>query len=103
MQLVEKKYATWEWNFGYSPAYAFEVAIELVDGFLALLIKVENGKIKQAQPVLESTNEGIKSVFNKLLGVNHKEEDIAEFAEINRPQLELAGIKIVSFTHAFFR
>ena len=103
MQLVEKKYATWEWNFGYSPAYAFEVALELVDGFLTLLIKVENGKIKQAQPVLESTNEGKKSVFNKLLGVNHKEEDIAEFAEINRPQLELAGIKIVSFTHAFFR
>jgi lipoate-protein ligase A len=103
VQLVNEKYKTWEWNFGYSPAYAFEVAIQLVDGFLTLLVKVENGKIKLAQTVLESKNEATESVFNKLVGVNHKEEDIAEFAEINSRELELAGIKIVSFTQAFFR
>jgi len=102
-KLVIEKYKTWEWNYGYSPAYSFIAEIQLVDRLLQISVKVENGKIKQVQNLLEPLNDGALNVFENLCGVNHREEDFDKFAEINKLELELAGIKIVSFTEAFFR
>ncbi|MFZ4549847.1 MAG: lipoate--protein ligase family protein [Bacteroidales bacterium] len=102
-KLADEKYETWEWNFGYSPSYSFDATFQLIDGVLPVNLKVENGKIKQVQFPVELLNEGIKHALGRLSGVNHSEEDIAKFAEINSLELELAGIKIVSFTQAFFQ
>ncbi len=101
-RLVVEKYKTWEWNFGYSPAYSFEATIQIFDGFLPITVKVENGKISQVKYPSETETKQIVDAVANLAGINHKEEDIAKFAEINSRELELAGIKIVSFTQAFF-
>lgn len=46
-QLVEKKYSTWEWNFGYSPRYRF---IKKADDLsLDVMIEVEKGLMTQVE------------------------------------------------------
>jgi len=45
-QLVEEKYATWEWNFGYSPKYGFSKMIKTLGGSVEYHLHVEEGLIK---------------------------------------------------------
>ncbi len=101
-QLSETKYKTWQWNFGYSPAYLFQVNIPLITGFLPISIKVENGKIIQINLPDEPVNNPLSQVLKNMTGVLHKEEEIDKFVENYQSSLELAGIKIVNFVKAFF-
>lgn len=101
-KLAVEKYKTWQWNFGYSPAYSFTVAIQMISGMLTIEIKVENGKIVQANPIATLQNEGLLNLLKSLTGINHKEEEIEKFTKNNYIQLELAGINSVSFSKAFF-
>jgi lipoate-protein ligase A len=44
--LVESKYKTWEWNFGYSPKYAFQKMIKTEGGNIEIYMNVEKGIIE---------------------------------------------------------
>lgn len=44
-ELADKKYRTWEWNFGRSPAYTFRNKRKWPGGILETGVSVENGKI----------------------------------------------------------
>jgi lipoate-protein ligase A len=44
--LVRKKYGTWDWNFGTSPAYNFCKAIRTAAGTVEFFLQVEKGVIK---------------------------------------------------------
>lgn len=46
-QLVESKYNTWEWNFGYSPKYNFNKKSKTVAGNIEINMEVVNGIIKE--------------------------------------------------------
>lgn len=46
-KLKEKKFSSWEWNFGYSPRYEFSKSLQLEDGKLVLNMNVEKGIIKE--------------------------------------------------------
>jgi len=48
-KLVEERYATWEWNYGYSPKYNFEKLIKTEGGHLEFHLEVERGIIKKAR------------------------------------------------------
>jgi len=102
-QLAETKYKTWQWNFGYSPAYTFLVNIPVNNGLLAVSIKVENGKFVQIAPGEETMNNHLTQLLASMKGILHNEEEIDGFVENNRNSLELAGVNIVNFTQAFFR
>jgi len=101
--LAETKYKTWQWNFGYSPAYSFIVYIPLREGSEPAIIKVENGKIVGIEPTDESPGLNIAAKLQHMPGVFHREEDIDRFVKNNRQALELDGINTVNFTEAFFR
>ncbi len=47
--LVDKKYGTWEWNFGYSPKYNFSKFTTTAGGHIEVNLDVENGIIKSAK------------------------------------------------------
>lgn len=76
--LVDEKYATWEWNFGYSPKYGFHKEIES-DGYkLAATIFVEKGFITEIS--LEgdgSTQMELANVGAALLNEQHRYEKLA--------------------------
>jgi lipoate-protein ligase A len=48
-QLVEDKYSTWEWNFGYSPPYSIENSRRFSGGKVEVFLDVEKGIIKNCQ------------------------------------------------------
>lgn len=48
-KLVDTKYSTWEWNFGYSPPYSIKNARRFPAGKVELFIDVENGIIKNCE------------------------------------------------------
>ncbi|HSV88378.1 MAG TPA: lipoate--protein ligase [Bacteroidales bacterium] len=44
--LVNEKYDTWQWNYGYSPKYAFHKMIKTPGGYIEYHLNVEEGTIK---------------------------------------------------------
>lgn len=102
-QLAEKKYITWEWNFGYSPAYFFQAYILTKPGIIPITCKIENGKFVSAILPEEYENDLLTDILHDLNGLLHKEEEIDKFVVKNKQDLELAGINTVKFSEAFFK
>jgi len=48
-QLVEEKYGTWDWNFGYSPQYNFRRQFKADGGNIEINLDVKNGIIENAK------------------------------------------------------
>lgn len=48
-KIRDEKYATYEWNFGYSPDYNFTKAIKAPGGLLEMNLDVKNGIIQKAK------------------------------------------------------
>ncbi len=44
--LAERKYATWEWNYGYSPRYEYRRSIPCGEGLVHVQMQVEKGIIR---------------------------------------------------------
>ena len=101
--LAETKYKTWQWNFGYSPAYSFSVQLPLRQGSAAVIVKVENGIIVGIETENELHRQPLAAMFQTMIGLTHREEDIDRFVKNNLDALELDGLNTVNFTKAFFR
>lgn len=78
--LVDTKYSTWDWNFGFSPDYAFKRAIKIPAGFIESHIDVERGgnirKIKIFGDFFAS--QPIEDFENLFIGQNHDIDKIRE-------------------------
>lgn len=48
-RLIQDKYETWEWNFGFSPNYNYRNAIKIAAGFIELHMDVHKGIIQQVK------------------------------------------------------
>nr|WP_319400621.1 lipoate--protein ligase [uncultured Carboxylicivirga sp.] len=85
-KLVEEKYTTDKWNFGYSPNYAMKKRIKLSDG-----TRLNNSIIVSKGQITECTinsNKKDNSLFysdisNQLIGVSHHKDDINIFFDNN--------------------
>lgn len=101
-KLAGSKYKTWAWNFGYSPKYQFNAIIPTVNGTFLVLIFVENGKFKSIELQSETKNSGLRSILQTMIGVLHEEDEIDKFAEINKSDFKIVGIKTEGFGELFF-
>lgn len=102
-ELSELKYKTWQWNFGYSPAYSFQTDIQTYTENISVVIRVENGKIVKIELPSDTISQWLSNILISMTGLLHKEEEIDKFVENNRPVFELAGVNIVNFTKSLFR
>lgn len=100
-RLAETKYKTWEWNFGYSPAYSFTIHLQYFTAIIPVICKVENGKFIQID-VVNPENRALTLLLANLKGIFHKEEEIDNFVQKNRQELEQTGINTVTFRELFF-
>lgn len=75
-ELAEKKYRTWEWNYGYGPEYFFNNSIRYGEADIRFRMHVREGIIRDM--VL---NDGSyhSPVLEKLKGVKHMPGDISAF------------------------
>ncbi len=94
-ELVENKYSTWEWNYGYSPAYSFINQTISDLGNIEISLEVQNGIIKQIKLYNDiiDNNDSIK-IESALIESRHEEFEI-------RTKLENTNIKNI-INHIFF-
>jgi len=77
--LVNKKYKTWEWNFGYSPDYFFKNRVTHQKFEYLIEMEVKMGVIKQVEITSERKIPEMREVIkNLLIGTNHNYDDIRE-------------------------
>lgn len=87
--LARTRYSQWDWNFGYSPAYILKVAaFELP---LKIEVRVQDGIITTVENVSgQQINQALISIFEKLPGTRHKEEDLEQFYWLHESTLSEA-------------
>ncbi|MFO7643594.1 MAG: lipoate--protein ligase [Desulfosarcina sp.] len=77
--LREKKYLTWEWNFGYSPKYDFEKSFMTKGGFIQVHLNVSGGVIQSAKIYGDFFNKlDISAVEEILKGSRHDRTELLE-------------------------
>lgn len=87
--LIDSKFSTWEWNFGYSPKYEFSKKLVFNSGNLALHMNVEKGIIQKVNFEGEfMTTRDIHGLEDVLVGTIHDPETLR-----NR----LSGINVAEY------
>jgi lipoate-protein ligase A len=97
--LAKEKYASWDWNFGYSPKYSFSRSFRTTGGTVEVHLDVREGRIEAAR--IFGDFFGIRPVADietALRGVRHEREEIAGvLAGFNLTEY-MAGIGIEELT-----
>lgn len=77
--LADEKYSQWEWNFGYSPKYAFQKGIKTPGGHLEVHLDVDKGEIKAIKIYGDFfAKKDIEEVEAFLVGKQHREEEVLQ-------------------------
>ncbi len=78
-KLAEKKYSSWDWNFGYSPKYDFLNKGNFESGFIEVKLHVEKGIIEDIKIVSDFVPpQFINSIERYLTGNKHTVENISD-------------------------
>jgi len=87
--LRDKKFSTWEWNFGYSPKYQFSRRIPAGEGHVQIHMNVEKGIIRELKIEGDfiSARE-IASLEQMLLGIIHDPETM---------RIRLSGVQVSEY------
>lgn len=96
-KLVDEKYSTWEWNFGYSPKYRFEKTIAVDSKHLKLSIFVEKGKIQE----IELSGDLISTAEKKAIQLSLL-NDLHEYHTIERKLKKLSILDAKLLIDVFF-
>lgn len=75
-KIRDEKYATREWNFGYSPDYSFKKEIKTAGGLLEMNLDVESGIIKKVKIFGDFFNEKDITEIEKALENTAHDENI---------------------------
>lgn len=101
--MVEEKFSTWEWNFGYSPAYEFNNEIQAGHYNFKVRIFVDKGIIQNAEVEnREISTNLLKNIENTLIGLPHREEMIREKFKLAGLNKILTGISLADFVIQLF-
>ncbi len=77
--LVKEKFATWDWNFGYSPKYTYQNKVNIDGKTLEIELKVKKGVIESCRIAGDYFEDYTLIQLNKTLqGLKHTYDDIKE-------------------------
>lgn len=95
-KLVDEKFKTWEWNFGYSPKYTFKNEYFFEGKKLEIELQVEKGKIVESNCSGDFFSAQEMKILNgSFQGIRHFYSDIRQKMEGIRP--EVSGDLVFSF------
>jgi lipoate---protein ligase len=81
-QLVDQKYSTWEWNFGYSPKFTFKNCGKIDNDIIDIEIDIDKGMIQRI--MIKLNNNTLPDISETLLGVAYQEKTIrAKLQQLN--------------------
>ncbi|HAF28841.1 MAG TPA: lipoate--protein ligase [Bacteroidales bacterium] len=102
-KLVNEKYSTWEWNYGYSPKYNFEKLIKTKGGTIEIQMNIEKGIIHDIKIFGDFFNEhDISEIEDSLKGKNHQESIIRNVLQNLTFEKYFYNITIDEFILAMF-
>lgn len=93
--LVQEKFKTWEWNFGYSPKYSFKNEVEINGKMLEVELLVERGRMSDLKVGGDFfTTESSSQLCEILRNKKHIFKDVLNSLQIfkNNSSEELANI-----------
>jgi lipoate-protein ligase A len=102
--LVDQKYNSWEWNFGYSPQYDFKKQYTTISGQnINIHLHVKGGVIMAARIDSESmpVQDTVKLELS-LIGVQHSPERIRQLANGINIEVHFSFINREEFINLFF-
>jgi lipoate-protein ligase A len=102
-QLVQGKYATWDWNYGTSPEYNLRNIARLKGGTVEVLLNVKNGTIQNIRIFGDFFGKSdVHLIEQALIGVKHEEKSILNI--LSRVCLEdyVAGVTNMEFISLLF-
>ncbi|HKK58884.1 MAG TPA: lipoate--protein ligase [Salinivirga sp.] len=78
-KLVDEKFGTWDWNFGYSPEYNFQKGIKTEGGHIEVNLDVNKGIIRKAKIFGDFFNtKDISEVESLLINTPHEYKHLKE-------------------------
>ena len=107
MAAIEKikieKYATQEWNYGYSPNYSFKKAIRTAGGLLEMNLEVEKGMIQKVKIFGDFFNEkDISEIEKALENIAHNDLAITNALQDFEINKYFKGITVDDLLSAMF-
>ena len=101
--LRDEKYATWEWNFGYSPKYTFTKSDYFPSGHVEVNLDVADGVIRAARVFGDFfSRRDVSELEQEFAGVRHTREAVEEvLAKINTEDY-FSGIDKEALFHLFY-
>jgi lipoate-protein ligase A len=102
-KIRDEKYATWEWNFGYSPQYNFQQGVRTPGGTLEVHMNVQNGVITAIKFMGDFFNlQPIEAFEAAFVQVPHEEQALLALFEKIPPETYLKDIKAADLLAAMF-
>jgi len=92
-QLVQEKYDTWEWNYGYSPRFKYKNQGTSGETMFEAELEIEKGIIKQAQ--IKANNKIILELSHLLKDVRYNEIEVSNVLKPFDKFISLDLIKIL--------
>ena len=102
-QLVDEKYGTWDWNFGYSPKYNFQKGIKTTGGHVEVNLEVRKGQIENVKIFGDFFNTSeVSELENMLQGAPHEREKIKELLSTVGIEKYLNNVTVEEFLEGMF-
>jgi lipoate-protein ligase A len=102
-EIRDSKYATWEWNFGYSPQYDFQQAVRTPGGTLEIHMNVRDGLIQEVRFLGDFFNVApIEPLQEGLVGCPHEESALKAKLNALDPRRYFKDIKTEDILPAMF-
>ncbi|NFJ19442.1 lipoate--protein ligase [Clostridium botulinum] len=79
-KLMEEKYMTWQWNYGYSPEFNYRNSKRFQGGKLEVLLNIVEGHINECKIYGDFLGlMDVSEIEKKIIGIKYGEEYIDEF------------------------
>jgi len=102
-KLKEEKYATWKWNFGYSPNYSFLSSIQVNDVKIGFSIHVRKGLVSDLKTLDDKPENKLIELINKQIKDSpHEESSIRDRLEMINDELGEMGLSPKGITAYLF-
>lgn len=102
-KLVDEKYGTWDWNFGYSPKYNLQKGIKTSGGHVEVNLDVRKGQIENVKIFGDFFNtREVSELEDMLRGAPHERDKIKEILSTVGIEKYLNNVTVDEFLEGMF-
>ena len=102
-KLVDEKYGTWDWNFGYSPKYNLQKGIRTSGGHVEVNLEVRKGQIEDVKIFGDFFNtREVSELEDMLRGAPHEREKIRGILSTVGIEKYLNNVTVDEFIEGMF-